>query len=166
MHGLTPYQTLGPFLSLGIRVGLGARPSTATGPRVTIRGRMLDGAGQGIPDGVLEWWHPTFDVIQRVLTQEDGSFAVETVKPSRVPGPNGQEQAAHLAVRVLGRGILTEYSTRVYFGDESSDNSQDPILRLVPEHRRHTLIASPSAPDEYRFDVIIQGDNETVFFDV
>jgi protocatechuate 3,4-dioxygenase alpha subunit len=161
---LTPFQTVGPFLRLGLRVEPGNPP--AAGRRITIRGRLLDGQRQGIPDGVLEWWHPSFACIQRVLTQEDGGFVLETVKPSRVPGPDDHEQASHLAVRVLGRGILTQYNTRMYFGDESSDDSHDPILCLVPEHRRHTLIASLSAPDQYQFNVIVQGDGETVFFDI
>jgi protocatechuate 3,4-dioxygenase alpha subunit len=126
---------------------------------------LLDGQRQGIPDGVLEAWHPSLGSVQRVLTQDDGTFVLETAKPPRTPGPDDHAQAPHLAVRVLGRGILTEYHTRVYFGDEASDNSHDPILRLVPEHRRHTLIASPSGPDEYQFTVIVQGDDETVFFD-
>ena len=166
MPDLTPFQTVGPFLSLGLRTGLDDVPDLLGGRRITVRGRLLDGARDGIPDGVLEWWHPSFHVVQRTMTREDGSFALETVKPPRTAGPDGQEQAAHLAVRVLARGILTQYYTRLYFGDEASDNARDPILRLVPELRRHTLVASATGPDEYQFDVIVQGDQETVFFDV
>jgi protocatechuate 3,4-dioxygenase alpha subunit len=162
---LTPFQTVGPFLSLGLRVGLDIGPATEAGRRIVIRGRLLDGSGQGIPDGVLEWWHHSFDAVHRALTEDDGHFVVETLKPSGVTGAEGSTQAPHIAVRVLGRGILTQYLTRVYFADEVAANAADNILTLVPADRRGTLIASPVAANAYRFDVVVQGENETVFFD-
>jgi protocatechuate 3,4-dioxygenase, alpha subunit len=161
---LTPFQTVGPYLSLGLHVGVDSRFLPEAGQRIVIKGRMLDGAGQGIPDGVLEFWHASFTIVQRALTTEDGGFIVETVKPTRVAGPEHREQAPHLAVRVLGRGILTEYITRLYFDDET-DNATDPILNLVPVDRRPTLIAKTTGSHEYAFDVVVQGENETVFFD-
>ena len=118
-----------------------------------IRGRLIDGAGAGIPDGILEWWHPGLPAVQRSTTEDGGSFLIET---SRAP---------HIAVRVLGRGIQTQYLTRLYFADDP-DAAADPVLQLVPEHRRHTLLAQPTAAGEYSFNVVVQGENETVFFDI
>jgi protocatechuate 3,4-dioxygenase alpha subunit len=151
MSTVTPFQTVGPYWSIGLREGLDA--SLPSGTRVVIRGRLIDGAGIGIPDGLLEWWHPSLPCVQRSTTENAGGFSIETLK------------APHLAIRVLGRGILTQYVTRVYFADDP-DVAADPVLQLVPAHRRHTLLAQPTAPGEYAFDVVVQGDNETVFFDI
>jgi protocatechuate 3,4-dioxygenase alpha subunit len=164
MAGLTPFQTVGPFLSLGLRVGV--TPGEADGvPLVTIRGRLLDGDGQGIPDGVLEFWHAHLTGLCRSLSQADGSFVATLGRPRAIGGSEGRSQAPHLAIRVLGRGILTQYYTRLYFPEDPL-TAQDPILQLVPETRRHTLLAAPLSAGEYRFDVVVQGDGETVFFDV
>lgn len=163
MAGLTPFQTVGPFLHIGLRVGLETEASQTAA--IVIRGRVLDGKGEGIPDGVLEWWHPTLTTVRRSMTGEDGAFVFETAKPPAIDGPDGAAQAPHFAVRVLGRGIQTQYVTRVYFADEPA-TAGDPILRMVPEHRRHTLIAQSGRANEYRFDVVLQGTGETVFFDL
>jgi protocatechuate 3,4-dioxygenase, alpha subunit len=163
MASLTPFQTVGPYLHIGLCVGLDA-PAESTS-RVLIRGRLLDGKGAGIPDGLLEWWHPSLAAVRRSMTGDDGGFTFETAKPPAIQGPDGAMQAPHFAVRVLGRGIQTHYMTRVYFADEPG-TPDDPIVRLVPEHRRATLIAQPASANEYRFDVVLQGDNETVFFDM
>jgi protocatechuate 3,4-dioxygenase alpha subunit len=163
MAGLTPFQTVGPFLSLGLRIGLESDESVRS--PVTIRGRLLDGGGAGIPDGVLEFWHSHLTALGRSLTAPDGSFAVTVSRPRALPEPSGQPQAPHLAVRVLGRGILTQYYTRLYFPDDALTGT-DPILALVPEARRQTLIATPLSAGEYRFDIVVQGAGETVFFDL
>lgn len=163
MAELTPFQTVGPFLHIGLRVGLEvAAPQTAG---IVIRGRVLDGKGDGVPDAVLEWWHPSLATIRRSMTGEDGGFVFEGVKPPAIDGPDGTAQAPHFALRVLGRGIQTQYVTRVYFADEPA-TAGDRIVRLVPEDRRHTLIARSGSANEYRFDVVLQGTNETVFFDI
>ena len=154
MAGLTPFQTVGPYWSLGLRVALEPLPASYPGTRVVIRGRLLDGGRTGIPDGVLEWWHPGLPRLQRTPTAEDGSFALESIRP----------EAPHFGVRVLGRGILTQYFTRFYFPDDPHTAS-DAILQLVPEHRRHTLIGESTGANQYRFDVVVQGPDETVFFD-
>jgi protocatechuate 3,4-dioxygenase, alpha subunit len=161
---LTPFQTVGPFLSLGLQAGLAPLASGAPHSVISIRGQLRDGAGRGIPDGVLEWWHPTLPSIQRSLTAEDGTFRVETIKPPALTEGDGRIHAPHLAIRVLGRGILTQYVTRLYFPDEA-ELATDPILNVVPVHRRGTLMARRESAFEYRFDVIVQGENETVFFD-
>lgn len=165
MPMLTPFQTVGPFLRLGLRVGTAGVAVPQGQRRLLIRGRLVDGNGQGIPDGVLELWHPALPEFQRALVDDEGAFVIETMKPSAIPGPEGRQQAPHFVVRVLGRGILTQYITRMYFADESQ-NAADPILSLVPEPRRQTLIAMPAATDAYTFDVVVQGERETVFFDV
>ena len=153
MSAVTPFQTVGPYWSIGLRVGLEPLASTYDGDRVVIRGRLLDGAGAGIPDGILEWWHPGLPEVQRSTTEDGGSFLIETSK------------APHIAVRVLGRGILTQYLTRLYFADDP-DVASDPVLKLVPKHRRQTLLAQPTTAGEYSFNVVVQGENETVFFDI
>ena len=153
MSPVTPFQTVGPYWSIGLVAGMAPLPAAHPGPRVVVRGRLIDGAGAGIPDGILEWWHPTLPCIQRSTTEDGGGFQLETIK------------APHLAIRVLGRGILTHYVTRLYFADDP-DAASDPILQMVPTDRRQTLIAQPTSAGEYSFDVIVQGENETVFFDI
>ena len=165
MTGLTPFQTVGPYLHLGLRVG--REPMTAPGlaTPIVITGRLLDGAGEGVSDGVLEFWAPGFDGIGRAWTEADGSYRLTAVKPSTRVDDGGAVHAPHFTVRVLARGILTEYLTRAYFDDEP-DNARDVVLQLVPEDRRATLVAVSSAPSEYHLDVVVQGERETVFFDV
>ena len=163
MSGLTPFQTVGPYLHLGLRAG--CVPMTAPGltTPIAIEGRLLDGAGQGIPDGVLEFWAVGFAMVGRVWTASDGTFRLDTLKPQGRVDADGIH-APHFAVRVLGRGILTEYLTRVYFADEP-DTGQDVVLAAVPVDRQATLIAAPHGGGTYRFDVVVQGAGETVFFD-
>jgi len=158
--------------------------SGQTGP-IIVRGRLLDGAGAGIPDGVLEFWAAGFDGVGRVWSDADGGYRLETRMPMSREEPGGSVDAPHFAVRVLARGILTEYVTRVYF-DGDPANEQDAILREVPADRRATLLAvatalsntalrntalsntalSNTAPNEYHFDIVVQGERETVFFDL
>jgi len=165
MAGLTPFQTVGPFLHLGLRDGLG--PMTRTGQTIPIivGGRLLDGAGEGIGDGVLEFWSAGFDGVGRVWTEPDGGYRLSAVMPESREEPDGSAHAPHFAVRVLGRGILTEYLTRVYFDGEPA-NERDVILREVPAGRHATLIASALAPNQYHFDIVVQGERETVFFNL
>jgi protocatechuate 3,4-dioxygenase, alpha subunit len=164
MAGLTPFQTVGPYLHLGLRFGLEPVASAGLAP-IVIHGRLLDGAGQGIGDGVLEFWAPTFDRIGRVWTEADGGYRLTAAKPFERVDSDGHVHAPHVALRVLARGILTEYVTRVYFDGEPG-NAQDRVLQLVPADRRATLIAEVTSPTEYHLDIVVQGDRETVFFDV
>ena len=109
----------------------------------------------------------TFRGFGRLATAEDGSCTFETIKPGRVPGPGDTLQAPHINVSVFARGLLKRLSTRVYFAGESA-NAEDPILALVPEIRRATLLAQPD-PDRvggWIFEIRMRGENETVFFDV
>jgi protocatechuate 3,4-dioxygenase alpha subunit len=157
----------------------------ATGERIRIEGQMCDGAGKPI-DGILfETWqadsqgryaHPrdgratnsSFKGFGRVETDAAGRFTLDTVKPGAVPGPNGAMQAPHILVAIHMRGILTHLYSRIYFSDEAS-NAADPILKLVPAERRDTLIAKRQTGTNgavYKIDFQIQGDRETVFFDI
>lgn len=186
MSGLTPFQTLGPFFDFGLIIrdgGIVAQPG-AQGRHVLIEGVVRDGDGAVVPDALVEVWQanaagryrhpadaqdhpldPAFDGFGRVATDDSGHFGFKTVVPGRVPGPDGKLQAPHLAVGLLARGVLTRLVTRVYFEDEPS-NAEDPILALVPAVRRSTLLAKRMAADRYRFDIQLQGEGETVFFDV
>jgi protocatechuate 3,4-dioxygenase alpha subunit len=100
-----------------------------------------------------------------VATDDDGWFRVETIKPGVVQGPEGAGQAPHILFSVCGTGILTRYVTRMYFDDETA-NELDPVLQQVPAERRATLVARGVGPARYRFDIVLQGDGETVFFEL
>jgi protocatechuate 3,4-dioxygenase alpha subunit len=186
MPGLTPFQTLGPFFDFGLAIPNGevVAAASAAGRHVTIEGVVRDSAGSPLPDALIEIWQadasgryrnpsdpesrstdPAFDGFGRVATDAEGRFLFKTVVPGRVPGADGRLQAPHVAVGVLARGILTRLVTRMYFEDEPS-NAEDVVLSLVPPSRRGTLLAKPAGSDRYRFDIQLQGNGETVFFDV
>src|SRR6185295_10606521 len=138
-----------------------------------IRGQLLDGAGQPVPDGVIETWQadpdghfnrPGFRGFGRAATDADGRWGIYTVKPGAVATYDGGAQAPHLEVSVFARGLLDRVVTRIYFDDEAA-NDTDPVLTLVGPERRATLVAVPTGAG-YRFDIHLQGDDETVFFDV
>jgi protocatechuate 3,4-dioxygenase alpha subunit len=163
--GLTPFQTVGPYLHLGLLAGRDAMTGPGPAASIVLRGRLVDGEGRGLSDGVLEFWAPGFASIGRVWTGSDGGYRLDASKPAaRVEGGHGVH-APHFGVRVLARGILTEFLTRVYFDDEP-ENARDVVLQLVPEARRATVIAATIGPADYRFDIVLQGEHETVFFDV
>ena len=165
MPALTPYQTVGPFFHIGLVVPGGDRlaDESTAGRLVTVEGGVADGAGQPLPDALIELWDPSLKAFGRVATDTAGHFAFTTVMPGRVPGPNSSWQATHLVVGVLARGVLTRLVTRMYF---DGVDREDAVLALVPAGRRGTLVARPIGTDRYRFDIVLQGKNETVFFDV
>jgi protocatechuate 3,4-dioxygenase, alpha subunit len=183
---LTPSQTVGPFLHIGLAWDDGGDVVPAGTPRaVWVRGRVYDGAGTPVPDGMVETWqadvdgrfdHPDdprgavagpvgFRGFGRSETGAGGEWAIRTVKPGVVPGTDGQPQAPHLDVSFFARGLLDRVVTRIYFADEADANETDPVLCTVAEHRRGTLVAQ-GTDDGYHFDIRLQGDGETVFFDV
>jgi protocatechuate 3,4-dioxygenase, alpha subunit len=180
-------QTIGPFFSIGLTrikqdnlVGEGV-----SGERVTIAGRMFDGDGAPVPDGLLEIWqanahgkyaHPEDDQNKsletgfkgygRVMTDDQGRFQFTTIKPGSVPAPDGKAQAPHIAVSVFARGLEKRLVTRIYFPEEPG-NSSDFALNLVEPGRRETLIARKVANKSgtLEWNIILQGPGETVFFD-
>jgi protocatechuate 3,4-dioxygenase, alpha subunit len=186
MAGITPSQTAGPYFGILLRGRAECRQVTdaTRGTRISIEGRVLDGADNGISDALIETWQadangryrhpedcrpqpadPAFNGFGWAHTRKDGGYRFETVKPGPVPAPDGGNQAPHVVVSVMGRGILTRFITRIYFADEPA-NTEDPILQLVPAARRDTLIARRVADGHYVFDIVMQGSRETVFFDV
>jgi len=186
MAGITPSQTAGPYFGMMVRGRAECRQvaDTTAGTRITIQGQVFDGAGYPIPDALVETWQadangryahpedpgpppdPAFNGFGWVHTRKDGGFSFETIKPGRLPGPNGGLQAPHVLVSVMARGILTRFITRIYFEDEAAANADDPILALVPVDRRQTLIAHRTDNGQYVFNLVMQGTGETVFFDV
>ncbi|HTX16332.1 MAG TPA: protocatechuate 3,4-dioxygenase subunit alpha [Candidatus Baltobacteraceae bacterium] len=185
----TPWQTVGPYFAISLAGGHSveriASPN-ARGERVKLMCSVFDGEGQGVEEGLIEIWQanadgrynhpddpqdkpvdPDFLGFGRQATDENGVCVFDTIRPGRVPGPNGAMQAPHLAVSVLARGILRRLPTRIYFAGDPA-NDRDPVLALVPKERRETLMAQPVAgqPGAWRFDIHLSGENETVFFDV
>jgi protocatechuate 3,4-dioxygenase, alpha subunit len=189
----TPSQTIGPFFAAGLGPGW---PDLAEGgeggERIAVQGRVLDGDGRPVPDAMLEIWQadakgqypgpapgtaahprsgpPAFRGFGRTLTDPRGEYRFTTIKPGRVPGPGGALQAPHLNLTIFARGLLRHLTTRIYFADEPS-NEADPILAAVADPAaRRTLLAArqggPSTTAPYRFDVILQGEGETAFFDI
>jgi protocatechuate 3,4-dioxygenase alpha subunit len=179
--GLTPAQTVGPYLSIGLPWSDGPYvldPSEPGG--LWLGGAVLDGAGAAVPDALVETWqadpdgrfdhpddprgrHTAFRGFGRCPTDGDGRWAVHTRKPGPVPAPDGSLQAPHIAVSVFARGLLHRVVTRIYFADEVAANAADPVLAEVPAARRPTLVAEPTGTG-YHFDVRLQGNHETVFF--
>lgn len=182
----TPSQTTGPYLHLGL-TDQWSVPCMADGDvkgeRVWLTFRVLDGDGAPVPDAMVELWQadsegsyqqaehqentPAFRGFGRMPTAENGLCSFETIKPGRVPGPGDTPQAPHVNVSILGRGLLKRLSTRAYFAGEAA-NASDPVLALVPAHRRATLLAQPdpARAGSWIFEIRLCGTGETVFFDV
>jgi protocatechuate 3,4-dioxygenase, alpha subunit len=184
----TTWQTVGPFFRIGFswlyRDNLAA--PGVSGERVEITGRILDGDENPVPDGIVEIWQansqgkyahpddpqdkptePNFKGYGRVPTDNAGRFRFSTIKPGRVPGPHGKLQAPHLEVSLFTRGLQRRLITRIYFADEAS-NAEDFALSLVEPRRRDTLMAKKveRGQGELEWNVKLQGEGETVFFDV
>ncbi len=158
----TPPQTVGPFFSIGLG---GSSHGEVVDPglagAVEIAGIVRDGAGQPVPDALIEL--SQVEGCARAATAEDGSFSFLTVKPDPVPSLDGIPQAPHIVVSVFARGLLRRLVTRIYFPDEPDANAVDPLLRDLGDSA--TLIARPE-DDGLRFDIALQGQNETVFLNV
>jgi protocatechuate 3,4-dioxygenase alpha subunit len=175
---MTPSQTVGPFFHFGLTanpaLGCLASPD-AKGERIRLQLRLFDGDGQPVPDGIIELWqadaegkydHPAFCGFGRLATDAAGTCAFDTIRPGRVPDGRGCCQAEHINLSVFARGLLNRLCTRVYFeGDPAL--AGDLVLALVPEDRRQTLLAhKDGASGWWVFDIHLQGERETVFFDV
>ena len=186
IHRLTPSQTVGPYFAIGLPWPEGPHAvDPGTPGAFAIRGTIFDGAGAPVPDYLLETWQADpqgrfndlwgfagpstlegFRGFSRVGQEDgDGSFELWTVKPGPLPLPSGAVAAPHIDVTLMARGMLNRVVTRFYFADEDAANAADPVLGRVPAHRRATLLAQPDGGD-YRIDIRLQGDGETVFFAV
>ena len=187
----TPSQTVGPYFAYGLSpeqygydfgsiAGGDMAPPEVEGQRIRVEGRVFDGAAVVVPDALIEIWqadaegryaHPadprgsnaTFKGFGRFGTGTDrqSRFIFDTIKPGAVD----VGEAPHLNVILTMRGMLLHAFTRIYFADEAA-NAMDKALNVVPAERRHTLIAQPVGGNVYRFDIHMQGEDETVFFDV
>ena len=192
MTGLTPSQTVGPFFAYGLTPNgkyawndaftNNLVTADVTGDRIRIEGFVYDGDGANVPDAMLEIWqadaqgrfsdpqdsrgltNSSFKGFGRCGTGAEG-YSFETIKPGAVLGLHGKPQAPHIVLAIFGRGMTMQSMARIYFDDEPSTAS-DGVMALVPEDRRYTLIAKKTAPGVYRFDIYLQGENETVFFEV
>jgi protocatechuate 3,4-dioxygenase alpha subunit len=181
----TPSQTVGPFFAVGLiwPDGPYVVPDGTPGA-FRLSGRLQDGAGEPLPDALIETWqadpdgrfaHPDdprgrggdagFRGFGRCPTDADGRFWVLTVKPGPVPGPGGVPQAPHVDLSIFARGLLNRLVTRVYFADEAAANAADPVLAGLPAAARATLLAGPAAGG-YELDIHLQGEHATVFFDL
>ncbi len=158
------------------------------GERIIVAGRIIDGAGSPCGDAVVEVWQadaegafaaphgpssnaaPSFTGWGRTPTNPDGAFRFETIKPGRIPAPDGKLMAPHVTLWIVARGVNIGLHTRLYFEDESEANTGDFVLnRVMDPRRRQTLIAKRSDTNgtpTYTLDIHLQGDKETVFFDI
>jgi protocatechuate 3,4-dioxygenase alpha subunit len=187
----TPSQTVGPYLSLGLDRWTDQNvlaTDQTRGDRITITGRVLDGEGAPVRDALVEIWQanaagryahdgdtqdkpldPAFKGFGRCATDDGGRFRFVTVKPGRVPGRGNTLQAPHAGVIVTARGMLDHAFTRLYFDDEAEANAEDPLLGMIEAARRGTLVAKaatlPGGERTYRFDIHLQGEQETVFLE-
>jgi len=187
----TPSQTVGPFFHAGlVRVEWNdLTTDNPEGQRIVIEGRITDGDGAAVPDALLEVWQanaagrynhpddrrdekpldPHFRGFGRVATDADGRFRLVTIKPGPVPGRGNTLQAPHINVILFARGLLRHLFTRIYFADETSANGSDPLLSTIDDtSARQSLMAQSAGgdPPVYRFDIVMQGENETAFLDL
>ena len=187
----TPSQTVGPFFHLALdRADLAdLTKDDPQGDRIVIEGRVTDGDGAPVGDACLELWQanaagryahpddtrtdkpldPHFRGFGRVSTHTDGNFRFTTIRPGAVPGGGNALQAPHIAVALFARGLLKPLYTRIYFAGDPA-NEADPVLHSIDDQaRRRTLIAARrdgSGALTWHFDIVMQGENETVFFDI
>jgi protocatechuate 3,4-dioxygenase alpha subunit len=184
---LTPSQTAGPYLTIGLVDGpiTNRLVDESDARAVRISGVLLDGAGDPVTDGLVEVWqanaagryaHPADDRddipledgfwgFGRSSTADGGRFELVTVKPGRTPWADGRPQAPHLLVGVFARGLLRRLATRMYFPDETAANAEDPVLLSLEPEERATLVAH-AEDGALRFDIVLQGERQTTFFAV
>ena len=183
----TPSQTIGPFFHFALldedrsRLVAPVHPSA-----VRIEGTVFDGAGEVVSDAMLEIWqanaagryaHPEdssedtpleegFSGFGRCGTDAEGRFEFVTIKPGPVPGPDGRPQAPHISVSVFARGLLKRLATRIYFPDEKEANAADPVLTSIEDPTLRSTVVARAVDGGLRFDIHLQDDRQTAFFDV
>ena len=194
--GITPSQTVGPYFAYGLTsngkydwndaFSNNLVTPDVSGERIRVEGTVFDGDGRPCripcwrsgrrtrrarfsdPQDKRALPNSTFRGFGRIGTDAKGGYAFDTIKPGSVPDPDGKPQAPHIVLAIYARGMLLHLYSRIYFDGEAA-NAADPVLALVPADRRTTLIATrqPGTGNAvYRFDIHLQGDNETVFFDI
>lgn len=193
----SPSQTAGPYLHIGCLPNFsgidGVYPedpgrcminANTRGERIRILGHVYDGEGAPLLDAMIEIWQADAAGLypsahenrseaefmgwgRQPCDPDSGEFAFDTIKPGRVPYPDGRPQAPHITIWIVARGINIGLHTRLYFDDEPDANAVDPILvQLAIGQRAQTLVTKSDGEHRYRFDIYLQGDNETVFFDL
>ncbi|WP_037154188.1 protocatechuate 3,4-dioxygenase subunit alpha [Rhizobium freirei] len=194
----TPSQTAGPYVHIGLTpnyseiggvyeadLGSAMVNDKTLGERITVTGRVLDGAGAPVKDAVLEIWQadgaglynspselrgaadPNFAGWGRCPTSStDGVFRFETIKPGRVPFKDGRKMAPHITFWIVARGINIGLHTRMYFPEEAAANAEDPLLARIEHRDRVATLVAVKEGSVYTFDVHLQGDKETVFLDI
>jgi protocatechuate 3,4-dioxygenase alpha subunit len=169
----TTSQTIGPYWHLlEDKSWADLTRFGAEGEVITLTGRVIDGAGNPLTDACVEIWQSAppasenFTGFGRAATDDTGGFRFKTIKPIAVPGPGNSQQAPHLALTLLARGLLVHLCTRVYFAGEAA-NEHDPILGLIEDPaRRATLLAKATGDGIWHIDIFLQGESETVFFEI
>jgi len=194
----TPSQTAGPYVHIGLTpnfcdiggvyqrdLGIEMVNDKTTGERITVTGRIFDGAGALVRDAVIEIWQadsaglynspsemrgaadPNFAGWGRCPTlAEDGFYSFETVKPGTVPFKDGRRQAPHISFWIVARGINIGLHTRMYFPEEAEANDADPLLKRIEHRDRVATLVAVRDGSTYTFDIRLQGENETVFLDI
>ncbi|WP_136634488.1 protocatechuate 3,4-dioxygenase subunit alpha [Pseudooceanicola onchidii] len=189
----SPSQTAGPYVHIGcmptyagnagaydIEIGESPIAEGAKGEVIEITGEVFDGTGWALRDAMLESWQPdaaglfpgqdgadpkVSGFCRFAADSESGKFTLRTVKPGAVKARGGAMQAPHISLWIVARGINIGLQTRIYFEDE--DNSADPLLNRIEQGNRvETLIAKKTGDGQYTFNVVLQGDRETVFLDI
>lgn len=194
----TPSQTAGPYVHIGLTpnfcdiggvyerdLGIAMVNDKTTGERITVAGRIFDGAGALVRDAVIEIWQadsaglynspsemrgaadPNFTGWGRCPTRaEDGVYSFDTVKPGKVPFKDGRRQAPHISFWIVARGINIGLQTRMYFPEETEANGADPLLQRIEHRDRVATLIAVRDGSTYTFDIRLQGENETVFLDI
>jgi protocatechuate 3,4-dioxygenase alpha subunit len=183
---VTSYQTVGPYFEIGLK-DLYRQNLTnlkIPGQAIEVAGTIFDADGAGVPDAILELWHadsfgkymvePQAKAFEdsligfgRIPTNEAGEFHFRTIKPGPVQEEGSARQSPHILVSIFMRGLLYRLVTRIYFADEPA-NANDPVLRSIEQYRRDTLIAKadPATPNQYTWNIFLQGEHETVFLEI
>lgn len=180
MSAATASQTAGPYWHLidfptwaDLLRADGPNAGFTGGQRILLTGRITDGDGAPCTDAMVEIWQADpegsyegeFHGFGRCATDAEGRFRFVTVRPGPVRGRGNATQAPHVTITIFARGLLTHLTTRLYFAGEAL-NATDPVLLAVPEARRGTLLAQPAGEGEWRLDIRLQGEGETVFLEV
>ena len=173
--GTTPSQTVGPFFAIELPYAEGPYVvADGADGAIWLRGRVFDGAGDPIPDALVESWQAgpdgrfdgEFRGFGRSGTDAEGAWAILTLKPGPVPVADGDEQAPHVDLTIFARGLLHQLVTRLYFDDEEEANAADPVLSGLPDDDARATLIAVSEDGGYRLDIHLQGPDETVFFAV